>query len=420
MEKVVYYKFSKPLLLFLGGMSMYDVNKIPKLPYGQGTISPYKNDLLIYKKTIIKPDGTKLRHSEYGKTPRECLRNMAEFEANLLQKGKVVESEEVLTDAMLKWLISAKKPTLKAQSYSRLESIINNQIEPSAIGHSRYQSVTTDDLQELIDDLNQREYSHSVIKKTYDTLNAFYRYSSIKHKFDNPMDLVVMPVAHRVNKEVKDIVWFEQDDIDKFIAEAGAKWNSGNPRYQGGLVYGANIYLGLRIGELLALQWEDIDFDNNTIFIHKTLIEEKNPKYSPGNNESKVQFTVQQSNKTSRNRFVPINSKAKQLLLEHYDRCQYTEPKDFVISTRNRKTTTNKNADDTIKTIQRNAETEVQGASSHCLRHTCASLYFRAGVPIETIARILGHSAEVCRNTYLHFAEEQLKEAASKITVFEI
>lgn len=397
---------------------MYDINKIPKLPYGQGTISPYKNDLLIYKKTITKPDGTKLRHSEYGKTPRECLKNMAEFEANLLQKGKVIESEEILSDAMLKWLISVKKPTLKPQSYSRLESVIKNQIEPSAIGHNRYQSITTDELQEVIDDLNNREYSRSTIKKTYDTLNAFYRYSSAKNKFDNPMLLVVMPVEHRVKKETKNIVWFEKEDINKFIIEAGATWKTGSPRYQGGLVYAANIYLGMRIGELLALQWEDIDFDNNTIFVHKTLIEENNPEYNQGGN--KVRFVVQQTNKTSQNRYIPINSKAKDLLLRHRERCIYLDPHDFVISTRNRKNTTSKNADDTIKAIQRNAETTIQNASSHCLRHTCASLYFRAGVPIETIAHILGHSAEVCRNTYLHFAEEQLKEAVSKITIFEI
>ena len=44
-------------------------------------------------------------------------------------------------------------------------------------------------------------------------------------------------------------------------------------------------------------------------------------------------------------------------------------------------------------------------------------LYFRKNVQIEIIAKILGHSVEVCRKTYVHFVEEQLKNAASEIEV---
>ena len=68
--------------------------------------------------------------------------------------------------------------------------------------------------------------------------------------------------------------------------------------------------------------------------------------------------------------------------------------------------TTAKNADDTIKKIQMNAETRIQGASTHTLRHTCASILFKAGIPIEMICRILGNSREVCEKTYVHFTEK--------------
>ena len=399
----------------------YDVNKIPKLPHGEGTISVYDDNRLIYKKTIKLKDGTSKRSSVYGSTPKECMAKMRELEKKL-NSSVLSPDKEVLCNAMYKWLETTKKPTLKSQSYQRLESTIRNQIEPSNIGHDRYQSITSDELQKIINDLNDnKHYSKSVIKKTYDCLNDFYRYASAKYKIDNPMLLVTMPVIANIKSEQREIVWFEQDDIDKFINESKAKYRTGRPKYSGGLAFAANIYLGMRCGELLALQWKDIDFEKNTIYVCKTLIEENNPDYDPDNRESKkVRFVVQNSNKTSQNRYVPINSKAKSLLLEHKKTCIYTEPEDYVISTRNRKTTTIKNADDTIKKIQENAETKVQGASSHSLRHSCASLYFRAGVSIETIAKILGHSVDVCRKTYVHFVEEQLKEAASKIDVIEI
>ena len=53
----------------------------------------------------------------------------------------------------------------------------------------------------------------------------------------------------------------------------------------------------------------------------------------------------------------------------------------------------------------------------HELRHTCASLLFRKGVPVEIIASILGNSREVCERIYVHFIEEQRKAAVAQISL---
>ena len=149
---------------------------------------------------------------------------------------------------------------------------------------------------------------------------------------------------------------------------------------------------------------------------YETAYNDYNRQNNISNNpiSKKVIFEVQNSNKTSKNRRVPISAPAKKLLLEHRMKSTFTEPTDFVICTKNRKPTTAKNADDTIKAIQKNSGTKVQGASTHTLRHTCASLLFKAGIPIEMICQILGNSREVCEKTYVHFAEQQMKAAASK------
>lgn len=373
------------------------------------------------------PDGSKIRKTIYGKTPKECMQKMRELEIKLQQEHETPKSKELLCDAMFKWLNTVKKPILKPQSYKRLYSTVKNQIEKSPIGHLRYQSVTNDDIQSVVNKLNEDKFSHSTIKKTYDCLNDFYRYVSARDKIDNPMALVIMPTINNIKAETKVIEFFEQDDIDKFIEECGVKYHSGSLKYKYGYTVAANIYLGMRIGELLALQWKDIDFNNNTIYVCKTLIEMNNPEYDNNNPElmkerdiKRVMFTVQNSTKKSKNRYVPINSKAKGLLLLHKQNSEFTEPDDYIISTRNRKTTTIKNISDTIKAIETGAETKVQASGTHILRHTCASLYFRKGVPIETICQILGNTREVCEKTYVHFVEEQLKEAASKIDAIEI
>lgn len=397
--------------------------KIPKLPYGEGSITKRKDGLYVYRKKIKigDSDDNKVYKHIYAKTPKECMIRMKEVEEELKNKNKIPQEKEILCDAMKNWLEVVKKPTLKSQSYTRLLSTIKNQIERYPVGHFRYQTITTEELQDLINSLNEKRYSKSVIKKTFDCLNDFYRYSSARFDFKNPMTLVVMPVIDNIKAEEREIEWFDDEDIEKFINECGRKYNTGNPKYPGGYAIGANIYLGMRIGELLALQWKDIDFENNTIRVDKTLIQEDNPSYNKNDKESKkVQFVIQNSTKRRNIRYIPINSKAKKLLLLHKEVSNYINSNDFVISTRNRRTTTIKNVGDTIKKIEKNAETKVQSSGTHILRHTCASLYFRKGVPIETISQILGNSREVCEKTYVHFIEEQLKEAASKIDIIEI
>ena len=401
------------------------MKKLPKLPYGQGSFS-YHNELIAYRKRIKFDDGSYETKTIYGKSPQDCMEKMRKYEVSA--KKQVFDiSNKVLLDAMNDWLESVKKPTLKSQSYTRLKSVVKNQIGNSDIAHFQYKTISSDEIQSVINKLNEDNYSHSVIKKTYDCLNDFYRYMSAKDKIDNPMLLVVMPTTNNIKAETKTVEFFEQEDIEKFINECGATYNTGTYKYRYGYALAANIYMGMRIGELLALQWKDIDFEKRTIYICKTLIEENNPEYDPNNKElmkdkkiRKVRYVIQNSTKKSKNRYVPINTKAMELLKKHKNISEFTDDNDFVICTRNRKTNTIKNISDTIKAIEIASETKVQSSGTHILRHTCASLYFRAGVPIETICQILGNTREVCEKTYVHFIEEQLKEAASKIDIIEI
>ena len=405
-----------------GGANMI---KLPKLPHGQGVFSIVNNETVEFRKTIKLKNGNSVRKAVYAETPKKCMEKMAELEKFLNQQVKA-PNRMVLIDAITQWLENTHKETVKPQTYRRLVGTANNQIEPSAIGHIRYQDVTSDEIQELLNKLNQDQYSHSTIKKTHDLLNAFYRYASEKDSFKNPMLLVNMPKVSNIKAEQKDIEWLEEDEIDRFVNACNTSFNNGNPKFKYGYILAANIYLGMRGGELLALQWQDIDFINNSIYVSKTLIEAENQDYDKNDPErmknlgiKRTRFYVQENTKTSKNRYVPINTKAKNLLLKYKNHSQYTEPDDYVISTSNRKTNTLKNLSDAIKAIEQEADIH-KSCNTHILRHTCASLYFKKGVPIEIICQILGNSREVCEKTYIHFVEEQLKDAASKLDVIEI
>jgi len=395
---------------------------IKPLPRGLGTMTLTKNDTIEYKKIILYPDGRKRRKTVHGTSQKECLDKMSVFEKNLSKQPQVLPQNKItLIDALYHWIEVKKKPILKEQAYHRELGTIKNQIGSSNIAHYRYQSITATEIQTLLNDLNENGYSYSVIKKTYDTFNSFYRDMSKKEHFQNPMDFVSLWRKSNVITEEKEVQFWEYNDIKKFVHTAGERYKTGALRYPAGYALAANIYLGLRIGELLALTWKDIDFTHNLIYVCKTLIEIENPAYDSNNPEEmkiqgvkKVIFKVQTSTKRNKNRYVPINENARELLLKHYEYAAYTDPDDFVVATRNRKSSTTKNISDTIKSIVMRADLSVKQWNTHILRHTCASLYFRAGVDIFTISKILGNSVEVLQQTYLHLIEEQLQTAAQK------
>ena len=378
--------------------------KLPVLPHGMGTFDYVNDDKVRFRKTIKDRHGNSIRKTVVCATAEECMVEMAKIESKINMDAKKLTLEEGLHW----WLKNVKKNNLKVQSYDRLEKTVKK-ISDSRLGHFRYQSISTEEIQEYIDELNKGYCSASDLSKVYHCFTAFYDYVSEKDEFKNPTKLVVFPTKDNILREDKEIVYFDDEDIEKFVSRATAKYKTGKPIYRYGLILAANIFLGLRIGELLALTWGDIDFENRRITVNKTLIEHN---LAPG----KVEFIIQKSTKTNKIRTVPKNTKARDLLIRHKAICERTEDTDYVIMTKNGKTSTPKNIWDTISAIERKAETKVQYCGgTHVLRHTCASLYFKKNVSLLVIAKILGNSVQVLEDTYIHVFPEVFQEAAEKI-----
>ena len=399
-------------------------DNVIKLGRNQGTIRPLENGKFQYRKMIITEQGRRTEVSVTAPTVEECMRKMSSKDRQLQQR-KNYKQNTPLADAMYKWVENVKAPTLVPQSIISLKNTIKNQIEPSAIGHARFQSITTEELQTLINKLNFIDhYSKSTIKKTYDALNAFYRYVSTLYKFDNPMLLVVKPSDKNIVKPTKEIQFLSEEDTKKFIQASVSTFSNGDLIYKYGPMISANLFLGLRISELLALKWTDINLDEDYITINKTLITMENPAYDASQPEKmktlnihKVMEVVQPFTKTKRTRYVTINTSAKELILYYKEHLKKYKPTDYVMQSKNGNPTNISGVAKTLAYIQKRGGIENKITGTHELRHTCASFYFAQDIPIETICSILGNSREVCEKTYVHIIEKSKREAASKINL---
>ena len=114
-----------------------------------------------------------------------------------------------------------------------------------------------------------------------------------------------------------------------------------------------------------------------------------------------------------------MNANAKKYLLMQKQYSRFTKPDDYVCCTKDGNHSAITYLSENIEKILASANTELKERGTHIIRHTCASLYFRANVRIELIASLLGHSVDVCRKTYIKFEEEQKKLAVKQITDYD-
>lgn len=407
--------------IYLEEKVMSKTSELPQLPRGQGSMNLVNNGNAIrYRKRIILQDGSKMDLSVTCATPKECMEAMFLLEKNT-RDGYVPKANRSLYDAMVDWVELYKKPNLKPQSYRSIRSTVNNQIKKSALAKEKYQSITGEQLRALLLSLNEKGYSRSTIKKTHDALTEFYREKAYEENFKDPMANIKMIKTSNIKKKEKEIEFFDDEDIKKFTETAISTWKTGTPKYRYGCVLAANIFLGLRVGELLALKWENIDWEAKTIRVDKTLITDDEDDFDyykdQNSGKKKTKFVVQNETKTSRVRYVPINPNAYNLLKLHYERSVYTEPEDYVLSSYTKNNSLITTLSDSLMFIENRAQTQTRATGTHVLRHTCASLLFRKGVPVEIIASILGNSREVCERIYVHFIEEQRKAAVAQISL---
>lgn len=418
--------------------------ELPKLLRGQGSMSWFREGVIVYRKYVQCGDD-RVQAAVYGKTVNEVMRLMRAKEAELARKF-IKDDAKTLEIAMREW-IETKELSLKQTSYDRIESVFNNQICGHPIARIRYQQIGEKEIREHLETLIRKDrLSWSTVKKCYDLLNGFFRQSVQRKRLDvNPMEFVKMPTQGQMETKTKDICYLTKDEIQKFTEEAtrvldgdmpAYNWGKAAPvgktyhvpAYRYGWIFIFDIYTGLRIGELCALRWKDIDFKAKTVSVTKSVHDVKNREYDEDNPEkmrlNKINryVIVEGSTKTEATRLIPLNSKAMEAIEEYRKTCTFTKPDDYVVATKYGKCNNLHNMYRRLNDILRRAGIDKSSGAHgvHMLRHTCASLLFEHGVPVEIIASILGNSPEVCRKTYVHFCQQQKADAIRKIEAFEI
>ena len=164
-------------------------------------------------------------------------------------------------------------------------------------------------------------------------------------------------------------------------------------------------YCGLRKGEARALDWNDIDFNNNTLTIRKGLSDNVNGK----------RYIITSPKTLKSNRILPLSKKfIDDLKALKESVMQYTNFREDWFVFGNELPL----GDDAIRRRKNNncKLANVKQIRLHDFRHSCASLLISQGADIKMVAEFLGHTKiDETLNTYAHMFTNKLKSIVNII-----
>lgn len=378
---------------------------------GTGSISQRKDGLWQGRFDAgVKPNGKRDVKYVYAKTEAECKRKLKELIKQIHSTEYVNVQKQSVKDYMESWLVNVKKNELKPKSYDRLEQTLTLDVYPN-IGHLQLQSIKADDVQAMVNKLKNDGRALSTIKKAYEAVNACFKHGVIQKTVSaNPAIGVTIPSKKLF--PAKKIHFYTKEEAKQLIDQAMISWPNGTRRYPLGAFVPLLINTGMRMGELLALRWDnDVDLENKVLTIHNNLTFVKDRT-----GEKNYKLLEQDSVKTDagQDRSIPLNDQALEALL---DLQKVTGEQTYVMTTRNGTHVSPRNIDRIFRRIATASglpEDKIYGI--HALRHTFATLLLTNNVDIKTVSDLLGHSdVTITYNTYIHVIKEQKKKAISTI-----
>ncbi len=275
------------------------------------------------------------------------------------------------------WLATTVKPLKKLRTYQRYSDIATRLIIPD-LGEYEMDLLTSSVLQNFTAKITER-YAANTVNGVITVLKNSLQRAEITGVIEKQYSGSIQYPKHE-EKQVECLSSAEQRQIEQFII--GKK----KAKLYGILLC---LYTGLRIGELIALEWDDIDLSKWLISVSKTCHDSwKDGKY----------IKIKDTPKTrSSYRVIPIPKAVIPYLREMKKQSQSI----YVISG-------NDGKEISIRSYQRTFELllnhlKIPHKGFHSLRHTFATRAIECGMDVKTLSEILGHNnPAITLKRYVH------------------
>ncbi|MCW5829294.1 MAG: site-specific integrase [Deltaproteobacteria bacterium] len=359
---------------------------------GEGSIVERRPGQWLAVLTVgIDANGRRRRKYVYGTTKKAVQDKLLALRSDAARGLIVATDRMTIAEFLRRWLKDSAKLRLRPTSYDRFEWFVEKQILPR-IGGVQLTALTPAHVQALyasmIRDKKSARACQHVHVILHSALNEALRWGLVSR---NVCDAVRRP--RHVSKPIQPL---DKEQVQKFLKHTRGK------RLEALMILA--LTTGLRQGELLALDWKDLDLAAGTVSVRKTLV------------EIKGEFSIGEPKTAQSNRQVRLPEIAVQVLKVH---------KEKMLAEGNISAPVFCDSDGGYirksNLLRRDFRGILKAAKLpmirfHDLRHTFATLSIAEGVPIKVIQEALGHSSvTLTLGTYSHVLPSMQEEAVTKL-----
>ena len=344
--------------------------------------------------------------SFYADKQADALKLMRDAQKAVDDQTYVEPSKLTVGEWLDIWLEDYYKPTVTPNSYFITASILKNHLKPR-FGKYKLQELNALHIQKFIGDtLNQKKISNTHLNRIIATLSStLKRAQKLAFIKINPCEACTLP-----KKEKKKITPLSEDEIALFLQEIQKE-----PcpfRY----LFFVTLFTGMRMGEVLGLSWDNIDFKNKTITIKQQLYM-RNAKKISG-----TPYLIATTKNGKERTITPPSivmealkeARKEQLKNQIAVGLAWNNQFNLVFTGKLGKPINYTSVHDHYKAIV--TRIGRPDARFHDLRHTYAVMTLQEGVSPKTIQQNLGHATvDFTLNVYAHVSETMEKECADRL-----
>ena len=313
-----------------------------------------------------------------------------------------LSSSSTYYEVMKVWLF-VKQDAIKEQTYLKYLSLVENHIKEE-IGKERIKRITTNMLLAYIKkktNLGKLDQtgglSVSSLKTLAYILKSTLRFAE-KKKLCRLHDLDLITCKNE-KKKIEVLNKSEQSFLEQWI------FIKMNYHKLGILIC---LYTGLRLGEICGLMWRDIDFENKTLSVERTV---QRVKDISSETKQKTKLIISDPKSDTSRRIIPLPDFLVDIL-------EVLKKEDFIFIVSNSlKPQEPRVYESVFKNMLKKSDVHI--INFHALRHTFATRSIESGMDIKTLSEILGHSSvQITLEIYVHSSMELKRSSLNSLAAY--
>lgn len=304
----------------------------------------------------------------------------------------VTDSEITVKEILVDWLQSITH-RIKASTASNYQMKIQKHIIPFFIS-VRYNEISSSQVYSFVNSKKSEGLSLRYISDMIVILKSAFRHAAVTRCVLNPLD------GFRIQKpdhtEIRILDSKQQKQLTARFSNRATPTDLG---------VALSLYTGLRIGEVCAMKWSDIDLDKRLLTVSRTI-----QRIQDFNGAAKTKLVITEPKSAHSKRTIPIPDGIISLLK------RFKGSHDSFILSGSDKPVEPRTMQNRFARLLKNEN--LPSVHYHSLRHAFATRAIAVGFDVKTLSEILGHcSVELTLNLYVHSSLERKRACMELMTV---